>query len=175
MAAPQTHFVVAFGFRAIFYFLFGWTFSTWQLGLIYFWGAGMDIPDHFKKWDYVKHLFTIRIKRFIEGGGIDSPSKEAEAGMPWFHIWTGAFLARFCGIAFFPSELSWIPIFFWFTHVIVDEYQKNDRSYPNYSFLEEKDWEEKEGYPIKPRMEIIISTALSALIIVVELYFQFFS
>ena len=70
---------------------------------------------------------------------------------------------------------KWIPIFFWFTHVIVDEYQKNDGSYPNYSFLEKKDWEEKEGYPIKPRMEIIISTALSALIIVVELYFQFFS
>lgn len=166
MAAPQTHFVITFGFRAIFAFVIGITFSFWQLILLYFWGT-LDI-DHFLSPKFVKDIFR-RIRRFFKGGDVGSPSVESPP--PWLHLWPGVILSIVCGKIFFPPRLCWIPFVLWLSHRIIDGWQKNDGSYPHYPLfypLMAKEWIRKSGYPIKPRIEILISTALAALIIIFE-------
>ena len=175
MAAPQTHFVIAFVFRAILEFAFKIKLSLEELFSIYFWGSLMDFVDHFTSPSYVKDIISVRFKRLLKGGDFGAPSVGVKIPKCWFHLWPGAVLAwlwGFGGLIVNFSFMIWIPFIFWFQHVLTDKFQKNDGSYPHYPFIYPvlaKKWEKRRGYPIKSRTEILISTFLAFLVVIFEI------
>ncbi len=176
MAAPQTHLATTFAIRALLTFAFGIIFSKTELFLIYFWGCGLDFVDHFTSPGFTRDVFFVRIPRFFKGGAVGAPSKGVELPTCWLHIWPGAMLSIICGLVFFPQMFSWIPLLFWLQHTIIDRGQKNEGGWPEIPFLypaARKRQVKKRGYPVKARLEILISTALAALIIAFELYYNF--
>lgn len=161
MAAPMTHVVVTFGIRAFFLFVLGMAFSKMELFWIYFWGALMDFADHFTSPDYVRDIMLVRIPRFFKGGDVGKPTMGVKVPVCWFHLWPGLVMSFVCGLVFF-RQLWWVPLVFWFVHIMVDRYQKNDWTFPYESFFHPwgKPWVRKWGYPTKIRKEILISTVL---------------
>ena len=174
MAAPMTHFDITFFFRAILLFVCGMEFSIFQLVLIYFWGSVMDFADHFTSPSYVMDIISVRIPRFLKGGDIGKPSEGVKNPACWFHLWPGAIISFLCGILFF-SHLWWVPFGFWFVHITVDRFQKNDETYPYASFFHPwgKPWVRKWGYPTKIRKEIFVSTAIMFFVCIFELWWNF--
>lgn len=173
MAAPQTHLVVTFGFRAICSFIFGIVFTMTGLFWVYFWGCLMDFIDHFTSPSFTKDVFFVRIPRFFRGGAVGAPSKGIKIPVCWLHIWPGLILSVACGLVFFPRTFCWIPLFFWLQHILIDRGQKNDGNFPDIPFLypfKKKIWGLRNGYPIKSRKEILVCTALSLLVVFFEIY-----
>lgn len=176
MAAPQTHLCTTFAVRTLLTLAFGMVFSKTELFLVYFWGCGLDFIDHFTSPEFAKDVFFVRIPRFFKGGAVGAPSEGIEIPTCWLHIWPGAILSLTCGLVFFPLALSWIPFLFWLQHIVIDWGQKNEGNWPEIPFLYpvmQKRWVKKRGYPIKARTEILISTILAALVIALELYYNF--
>ena len=175
MAAPQTHLWIAFVFRGVMSLL-GIIFSPLQLIVVYFWGFGMDFVDHFTSPNYTRDVFFVRIPRFLRGGEIGAPSKGIEPPPCWLHIWPGLILVLASGW-FFPLTLSWVPLLFWAQHVVLDKFQRNDGSYANIPFwypVKKKNWTPQGGYPVKPRIEVLVSTVLAVLTLIVEGYMYLF-
>ena len=176
MAAPQTHFDITFSFRALLTLAFGVIFSKTELFLIYFWGCGMDFIDHFTSPSYVRDIFFVRFPSFFRGGDFGGPSRGVKNPVCWLHVWPGLILSVVCGLAFFPLTLSWIPLLFWLQHIVIDRGQRNEGGWPELPFFYPavpKRWVKKRGYPVKTRLEILVSTALAALAIAFELYYNF--
>lgn len=177
MAAPQTHFVATFGFRMAFTVISGVAFTVSQLFWVYFWGCLMDFLDHFTSSSYTRDVFFVRMPKFFKGGDFGSPSQGVKNPNCWLHIWPGAIFSLVCGLALFPQAIWWAPSFFWFQHVLLDKFQKNDGSYLDIPFfypLKKKKWHLRDGYPIKSRKEILISTMLAFMVLLVEIYINFF-
>lgn len=115
MAVPQTHFVATFFFRAILSFVFGISFSTFELFWLYFWGCFLDI-NHFASLSYVADIIFVRIPRFLKRGAVGLPSKGVKIPVCWLHNWPGGILSWVCGLIFFPLTWIWLPFFFLFQH-----------------------------------------------------------
>lgn len=176
MAAPQTHLCTTFSIRALLTFVFGLAFSKTELFLIYFWGCGLDFVDHFTSSSFTKDVFFVRIPRFLKGGAVGAPSDGVKNPTCWLHVWPGAILAGISGWFFFPLTLCWVPIFFWLQHIVVDWGQENYGGWPEIPFFYpavQKRWVKKGGYPVKARSEVLVSTALAALVIIFEFYYNF--
>ena len=72
--------------------------------------------------------------------------------------------------------MLWVPLLFWSQHVVIDRGQKNEGDWPEIPFFypaAQKRWVKKRGYPVKARSEILLSTALAAMTIVFEFYYNF--
>jgi hypothetical protein len=137
----------------------------------------MDFIDHFTSPSFARDVFFVRIPRFFKGGAVGAPSKGVEIPTCWLHLWPGLILSVVCGLIFFPRMLWWVPIFFWFQHKLLDDFQKNDGSYPDAPFfypLMKKRRRLRNGYSIKPRSEILVSTALALVVVLIEIYLNFF-
>lgn len=173
MAAPQTHFVVAFGLQVAVAALLKKTFSFGELAIIYFFGFGLDFVDHFTSPSYVKDIFQVRLKRFFKGGDVGVPSENVKIPVCWLHLWPGLLLAIISGFVFF-GKYYYIPFMFWCWHLGIDNFQKNDGNYPYYPVLypfspkKVGDQAKRRGYPVKSRIEVIVSTILALFIILFE-------
>lgn len=173
MAAPQTHLVVTGLVRIIILKAFKRDFSIVEWISCYFWGFGLDLIDHFTSLSYVKDI-PVRIRRFLKGGDLGGPSKGVKIPICWLHLWPGFLLVLLYGAVFnrlFDSFLIWIPLLFWLSHKLLDDYQKNDESAPSYySFFHpwRPKWARKRGYPIKSRIEIMIFSPFAVLVLIFE-------
>jgi len=164
MAAPQTHGLVSFAILAVFLLLAALGLTTgitfWEFVSTIIWGVLFDFCDHFTSWSYLKDI-PARIKR---GGGM--PAKDVKIPISWMHLWPGFCLVWVWGFGFnfFDSSFRcYLPFIFWATHVVIDRFQKNLDYDPHRSFwypIIKKTYIPKQGYPIKPPAEFIISSGI---------------
>ena len=176
MAAPQTHFVVTWVIFRIFTWFFGITFSLWETFSIFFWGFLIDF-DHFVNTDFVRDLFRVRIPNLLRGkGGEPSPGTKQFAS--WMHLWPGFILSITWGLVSHKIDASfqwWLPSLFLSVHYWgIDRWQISLPYMSDYlSFwypFKKKGYRKLKGHPVKSRAEIIVATALFAIII----FFEFF-